>query len=104
MIPYGVFAIALGYTLVEYIGNFLLCIISSRMYGYSLKERISDLIKPLFSSILMALCGYVLTFTSLSTWMLFISQVFVCSSVYIILQILIKDSNLQYIIQKVDNR
>lgn len=100
MIPHGVFAIAIGYTIVEYLGNLILCLISRKVYNYSLSERVTDLIKPVISSAIMLICGYLVSLIHLPLWLSLLSQVVVCMLVYLSLQYVIKDSNLQLIINK----
>ena len=100
MIPYGVFAIAIGYVVVEFAGNFMLCVISDKVYNYSLIERTKDLIKPVFSSIIMLACGYLLSLIELPLWMTLICQVLVCSVIYLFMQYILRDSSLAFIINK----
>lgn len=100
LIPHGVFAIAIGYTAVEYLGNIILCLISKKVYNYSLKERINDLFKPVFSSMIMLLCGYLVSLIDMQMWLSLISQIVVCPLVYISLQYAFKDSSLQFILTK----
>lgn len=100
MIPHGVFAIAIGYTLVEYLGNFILCLISRKIYNYSLRERINDLCKPIISSVIMLFCGYMVSLVDMQMWLSLVSQILVCCLVYITLQYTFKDSSLLFIINK----
>lgn len=100
MIPYGVFAIAIGYVVVEFAGNFMLCVISDKVYNYSLIERTKDLIKPVFSSIIMLACGYLLSLIELPLWMTLICQILVCSVIYLFMQYILRDSSLAFIINK----
>ena len=101
MIPHGIFAVAIGYTMVEFLGNFILCIISCKVYGYSLKERMIDLAKPIISSLVMVISGYGLTYLVLSIWTLLICQIVVCIIVYFLMAFLLKDINLKFVIDKI---
>lgn len=101
MIPYGVFAVAIGYTVIEYVGNFVLCLVSGKVYNYSIIERIGDLIKPIIAAIVMALAGYSITLIGLPTWATLLLQLIVCVIVFIITSILLKDKNLKYTIGKI---
>lgn len=101
LIPYGVFAIAVGYTMVEFLGNFVLCIISRNVYNYTLKERFTDLLKPVLATLIMVLCGVLLEKTGLSMWMKLIAQLLVCPIMYMLMQYVFKDKNLQFIVDKI---
>lgn len=103
LIPYGVFAIAIGYTAIEFVGNFILCIISSKVYGYSLTERIKDLIKPTFAAMIMAICGLIVAKLGFSTWVTLIFQIVVCAAIYIIVSMIQRDNNIFFIIERVKN-
>lgn len=48
-------AIAIGATIVELLGGFIIFLISQKVYAYSLKERFIDLFKPLLSSVIMVM-------------------------------------------------
>lgn len=100
MIPYGVFAIAIGYTVVEFIGNFVLCIVSNTVYDYSLRERMLDLFKPLLSASLMAIGSYAISLLDFSSWLTLILQIVVCAGIYIIMSMILRDSNLIYVLSK----
>lgn len=100
MIPYGVFAIAIGYTVVEFFGNFTLCIISKRVYDYSLKERFYDLFNSVLSTIVMLICGYLISFIYSSLWLKLIIQILICSVVYLFMQLVLRDKNLIFIVNK----
>ncbi len=52
---FGVWQIALGAWAVEYIGAFAIFCISRRVYGYTLTERVKDLLPPLLCGVGMGL-------------------------------------------------
>lgn len=103
MIQYGVFAIAIGYTIIEYIGNTVLMGISTKVYHYSIRERITDLYKPVLNAIIMSLVAYSVVFITDSTILLILLQAFVGFVVYCALSYLTGDGNLSFILQKIKN-
>lgn len=100
LIPYGVFAIAIGYTVVEFVGNLVLCIVSRVIYNYLLRERVNDLFKPTLSALVMALAGYAIGLLDLTIWVMLILQIVVCAVVYVCMSAFIKDANLVIVITK----
>lgn len=50
---YGIWEVAIGATLVEFSGGLAICIISSRVYAYTLKERFIDLWRASLNSVVM---------------------------------------------------
>ena len=57
-IRHGLLYVALGATIVEYLGCFAICVIATRVYEYSLKERFFDTCKPVVSATIMAFAIY----------------------------------------------
>lgn len=104
MIPYGVWAIAIGYTVVEFFGNFILCIISSRVFGYSLWDRCKDLVKPVFNSAVMAMVAYAMTRYFERDYVLVAMQMFVSGVVYILMSWITHDKNLFQVKNIIRNR
>lgn len=102
MIPYGVFYIAIGYTIVEYIGNFVLCLISNKVYKYSVHERARDLMRPVLNSLIMAGGAYSLTLLNLSSWALLLLQLLFAFVVYSFMAYITNDPNLSYLIKKIE--
>ena len=99
-INYNVFAIAIGYTIIEYLGNITLIVISAKVYNYSIRERIIDLYKPLMNSLIMLLTVYCLTFVFDSNLLLLVSQLLIGLVAYYVLAYVTKDENLTFIHQK----
>ena len=104
MIPYGVWAIAIGYTVVEFLGNFILCIISSKVFGYTLLDRCKDLIKPVFNSAVMAVAAYAMTRYFERDYVLVAMQMFVSGVVYILMSWITHDKNLFQVKNIIRNR
>lgn len=95
LLPYGVFAIAIGYTAIEYVGNFVLCIISSKEYDYTLKERIADLSKPLANGLLMSVVMSSIHFMHFNNGMTLFLQIPIGIIFYLMMAKLTKDANLK---------
>ena len=95
----GVFAIAVGATLVETIASIVIFSISHRFYSYSFRERFCDLRKPLCNSLIMAVSIWLLTMIISENLLLIILQVILGLTVYILLAKVTKDKNLQEIIE-----
>jgi Membrane protein involved in the export of O-antigen and teichoic acid len=98
MVNYGVWAIAVGATIVEFLGCITLCIISSKIYFYKLRQRFYDLALPLLNSLVMALVLYVIIYLNLGYAETLSLQVLVGIIVYLMMAKITRDENLQAII------
>lgn len=96
-IPISVKAIAIGAIIVEYSANFALVLISRKVYHYSLRERMADLIKPLVNSFVMMLSMYIVELMDMEMLWLLIIQIVVGSITYFVMAMISKDSSLSYI-------
>ena len=96
-IPIGIMAIAIGATIIEFIGCFIIFIVSKKVYKYKLKERFSDLYRPTLYSISMAIAMYSVFYLGLSDLTTLIIQIITGIVVYFGLAKLCKDKNLSYI-------
>lgn len=103
-VPIGIFAIAVGFTLAEYIGTLVIFIISRRIYGYSLRERAKDLIKPAINSAVMFLAVWSLSFLGLEPLYLVIIQVLVAFIVYSFMALITKDESAMYLVSEFKNK
>lgn len=101
ILDYGVLYIALGFIVVEYIGNFILFVVSDKVYHYTLKDRFLDLYKPVLSSVVMAVCMYVLTFVLNNSIALLVSQIVIGVSSYLLMSLILKDKNMIYVKEKI---
>lgn len=90
----GVIYIAIGAVCVEFLALFIIFFISYKIYGYSLKMRIIDLIKPLISVLVMSGFVYLVTFFNLGYIKTFFIQIAVGVVSYFCTSIIIKDRNL----------
>lgn len=53
-VPYGPMAIAIGATAVEIAGGITIWVISSKTYGYRVRDRLKDIARPMLNSVIMA--------------------------------------------------
>lgn len=102
LIPLGIKAVAIGFTIIEYLSNVCLFFVSNRVFGYSLLERSRDLAKPFINAALMALFAISLTFVFENIWLLIIAQLTTCAVTYVLLAILTHDSNFSFIKNKIN--
>ena len=99
-IPYGIVFVAVGYVIVEFIGNFALCIISNVVFNYTLGKRFEDLLKPIVSSAVMATLVYSVSFFNLGMFTLLSIQIVTGIVVYFLMAVITKDYNLKFIMNK----
>lgn len=104
MVRYGVLAIAINFVVIEYLGNFALLVISSRVYKYSMLNRLGDMYKPIMNATIMVLVMYSLSFAIENVYVLFFSQLLIGFLTYTIMAIITKDNNLIFIMSKLNNR
>lgn len=101
MLDHGVIAIALGFTLVEYLGNLCLFVVSRRIFHYTLRDRFVDMYKPILSSLWMVLCMFTLSFFIDNNYVLLLSQIVLGVLSYLTMTALLKDKNLIYLTNKI---
>lgn len=94
----SVMAIAVGALIVEFLGLLAIFVISSRLYGYTLGQRISDIWKPGISTIIMGLFIYAISILGLSYWLTLIIQLCGGIAVYTMMSMLLKDDSFDYCI------
>ena len=95
----SVYAMALGYMGIEILGGIVLCVISAKFYGYSLKDRFTDIIKPIINSIIMC---FILSMAHLEFSLDIITivvKLFVGLLLYLILCVITKDKNMKQLIR-----
>lgn len=93
----GVMAIALGYLLLEIAGTFILFCVSSRVFDYSLNERVKDLIRPLFNSGVLFIVCWSMNYLQQSVFITLILQSITGIIVYFVMAKVTGDSNVPYI-------
>lgn len=97
MLDYGVLGIALGFIVVEYLGNFFLFVVSDKVYHYTLKDRFLDLYKPVLGSVVMAVSMYILTFILNNSFALLVSQIVFGALTYLTISVFLKDKNVIFV-------
>ena len=103
MLPYGPFAIAIGFTIIEYLGNFVLCVIASKVYGYSIVDRLKGIMHPVFYSIaLFAIC-YSVIFLHINYYYTLLIQLVLGTISYYLMSIITRDKNFMYIKESIIN-
>ena len=95
----SIWAIAIGATIIEFLGSLMLCVISSQIYGYSLLNRFSDFCKPLLNSIVMAVVLYGITLLGMSYINTLILQIAVGLVVYYIMASISDNKNLKLFVK-----
>ena len=84
---------------IEILGGIVLCVISAKFYGYSLKDRFTDIIKPIINSIIMC---FILSMAHLEFSLDIITiivKLFVGLLLYLILCVITKDKNIRQLIR-----
>ncbi len=97
----SIWAIAIGATVVEFLGCLTLCIISSRVYGYSLWHRFLDFQKPLVNSLMMAGLLYCISLIGMGNAATLGAQLIVGITSYYLLARVTKDDNLKLFLKVV---
>jgi len=103
-ISIGVMAIAIGITIVEYIGSTVIFILAHKYYHYKMSDRLKDVFKPLLFSLIMCLAMYFVEQINLNNLYVVISQIIVGILVYFGLSYFSRNDNLFYIINMIKNR
>ena len=104
MIPLGVMYVAIGFTIVEYLSNLILCIVSAKVYGYTIQERINDLSAPLLFSLIMVAFAFPASFFVSNHWSLLLCQITICLIVFVLLSILTKNQCWSYAVNIFKNK
>lgn len=93
VVNHGVWSIAIGATAVEFVGCFSLCVISSKVYGYTLGQRFNDIKLPLFNSLIMAVAIYFIGRLDLSLLFILLLQISVGVILYVVMAKITGDKN-----------
>ncbi len=107
MANYSIMAIAIGALVIELLGAIVLCIISAKVYGYSVGMRIKDIIKPLFASAVMIGGMLALGALPINGFVKLLLQVLLGIALYFGSSLLLRDDSLFYtvnILKNIKNR
>ena len=94
----GVMTIAIGALIGEWVGCIFSCFIAKKTYSYSIKERLLDIWKPLFSSLAMFLIAKGLELVPINMYIRLSVQIVVSIVIYLIIGKLLKDNNFNLIL------
>jgi O-antigen/teichoic acid export membrane protein len=94
----NIMAIAIGATLVELLGNVVLCIVSSKVYNYSLKYRLADIWRPILCTCVMAIVGMSIYFLNLNNICTLTIQIVLCVITYYFMSKVFNNEILNYTI------
>lgn len=96
VIPYGVLAIAINALVVEVIVSIAIGIIASKVVGYSIKEKITDMWKPLCNSLIMfGLIMLIDKYLAINNLVLIVIEILLGVLVYFGLALITKDENIK---------
>ena len=98
---FSVMAMAVGITVVEYIGCVVIYFVADRVYHYRLSDRIKDIWKPLLNSMLMFFAMKSIDILNLSDLSVLLLQLCVGLICYILGAIILRDENIKYLISVV---
>lgn len=91
----SVLYVAIGATLVEYIGCAAICVIATNVYGYKLSERLFDVYKPIISSFIMAIGIYWISQINIKSSLFIMLLSIVCGVlIYFVCSFVLKDKNI----------
>ena len=94
VIPYGVLAIAINTLVIELIVSVIIAVMSSKIVGYTVKDKINDLCKPFCNSLAMfAVIMFVDHCLVINNIALIVIEFVLGVSVYIGMALLTKDEN-----------
>lgn len=99
VLPYGVFAIALNRLAVELVAACWIMAISSKLTGYTVRNKFYDFRKPLINSMIMFLAVFLFSCVNIAKPLLLLMQIVMGIIIYIGLSLLTRDDNIQYIFE-----
>lgn len=92
----SIMAIAIGALIVEFLGLFAICLISKKVYGYTLSNRFTDLWKTILNSFIMAVGIYGLSLLNFGTFVTLTIQITAAIIIYLLMCYLTRDDNCHY--------
>lgn len=103
-ITINIMAIAIGYLIVEVIGCISIFIVSSNVYGYSLRMRFQDMIRPILNSAIVYAFLSLPIFNTESDIKTIMIKITLGTVSYIFLSMLTGDKNISYIYNIITTR
>lgn len=95
-IKINVMAIAVGALIVEFIGATAIFIVSSKVYGYGIRDRLLDIGKPILGTMVMAIVLIGIQALGLNNFVTLCVQALMGIVVYLFMAKILKDDNLEY--------
>ena len=95
-IKINVLAIAIGALIVEFLGAISIFVISSKIYNYSLFDRLIDMWKPILGSFVMSLFMIGVSLLGLPNLTTLCMQIIVGTLIYLLMSKITKDDNMDY--------
>ena len=95
-IKINVLAIAIGALIVEFLGAISIFVISSKIYNYSLLDRLLDMWKPILGSFVMSLVMIGVSLLGLPNLTTLCMQIIVGTLIYLLMSKITKDDNMDY--------
>ncbi len=102
-LPIGVWAVAIGATIVEFLGCLTIFIIAQVVYGYSLVERFYDIVKPVANTLVMLTAMWVISLLEVNYFLLLILEILAGMVTYLFMSYVTRDSNLDYMSSIIKN-
>lgn len=96
-IPFGVYWIATGQIIASILSSFINAYPNKVLLNYGFKEQLIDIIPSISISIVMGIVVYLLQFIDMTTGVLFIVQIIVGITIYILLSYFLKLESFQYL-------
>lgn len=96
-IPFGIYWIAMGQILSGILSSFINAYPNKALLNYGFKEQLIDIIPSISISIVMGIVVYLLQFIDMTTGVLFIVQIIVGITIYILLSYFLKLESFQYL-------
>lgn len=90
-LQFGTIYIAIGVTIAEWVGCFALFLVSLKVYGYSLSERIKDLWRPLLNSCIVFIASFAIGSIVVNIYLRLLIQIVIGICTYILMVLLTRD-------------
>lgn len=99
----GIIYVALAALIIEFIGLAIYSVISMKVYGYSIKQRILDLMRPILNTCLMAGIIYPISLVPIAGAWILLLQIIFGIAIYTALAYFIDRKTFKYFVNKAKN-
>lgn len=100
---FGVFAIAVGMAAGTVARTFICAFPAKKYYNYPFLEQLKDIFPNLILNMVMGFCTYMMVYMPLDKYAIFVLQVFAGISLYLLLSVLTKNKDFEYVLGKIHN-